>query len=135
MPTAAAQAARPHFKIGRDREGHWIAVETHGPGFTELTEAVRRFVAGSGIRTGLATLFCRHSSASLLIGENADPDVRREYIVRAWDKMLVKWRDAGAIREAFADGTPLEGWRTALNELYGLNLSKTSPYTGRTEIP
>ena len=65
----------------------------------------------------------------------ADPDVRRQYVVRAWDKMLIKWRDAGAIREAFADGTPLEGWRTALNEIYGLNLSKTSPYTGRTEVP
>ncbi|MEI5667685.1 hypothetical protein WBO78_25785 [Bosea sp. CCNWLW174] len=32
MPTAAASATRPHFKIGRDREGHWIAVETHGRG-------------------------------------------------------------------------------------------------------
>ncbi len=32
MPTAAASAPRPHFKIGRDREGHWIAVETHGRG-------------------------------------------------------------------------------------------------------
>lgn len=55
--------------------------------------------------------------------------------MRAWDKMLVKWRDAGAIREAFSDGAPLEGWRTAFNEIYGVNLSKTSPYTGRTEIP
>lgn len=64
-----------------------------------------------------------------------DPDIRRQYLVRAWDKMLIKWRDTGAIREAFADGTPLEGWRTTLNEIYGLNLSKTSPYTGRTEIP
>ncbi len=65
----------------------------------------------------------------------ADKDVRREYIVRAWDKMLVKWRDAGAIREAFAPGAPLERCREAFNEIYGLNLSKTSPYTGRTEIP
>ncbi|CAN7715296.1 hypothetical protein [Bosea sp. LjRoot237] len=32
MPAAATSAARPHFKIGRDREGHWIAVETHGRG-------------------------------------------------------------------------------------------------------
>jgi hypothetical protein len=32
MPTAAASTTRPHFKIGRDREGHWIAVETHGRG-------------------------------------------------------------------------------------------------------
>ena len=30
MPVAAASAARPHFKVGRDRAGHWIAVETHG---------------------------------------------------------------------------------------------------------
>ena len=65
----------------------------------------------------------------------ADKEVRREYLVRAWDKMLIKWRDTGAIREAFAEGAPLEGWRTALNELYGLNLSKTSPYTGHAEIP
>ena len=32
MPTAAASGTRPHFKIGRDREGHWIVVETHGRG-------------------------------------------------------------------------------------------------------
>ncbi len=69
------------------------------------------------------------------VREATDPDVRREYILRAWDKMLIKWRDTGAIREAFADGAPLEGWRITLNEIYGLNLSKTSPYTGRTEIP
>lgn len=61
--------------------------------------------------------------------------MRRQYILRAWDKRLIKWRGAAAIREAFADGTPLEGWRTTLNEIYGLNLSKTSPYTGRTENP
>lgn len=55
-----------------------IVIDTHGQGFTELTETVARFVAGSGIRTGLATIFCRHTSASLLIGENADPDVQRD---------------------------------------------------------
>lgn len=32
MPVAAASTSRPHFKVGRDREGHWIAVETHGRG-------------------------------------------------------------------------------------------------------
>ena len=60
-----------------------------------------------------------------------EPDVRRQYVVGAWDKVLVKWRDAGAIREAFAPGAPLERCREAFNEIYGLNLSKTSPYTGR----
>lgn len=32
MPTAATATTRAHFKVGRDREGHWIAVETHGRG-------------------------------------------------------------------------------------------------------
>ncbi len=64
-----------------------------------------------------------------------DPEVRREYILQAWDKLLIKWRNAGAIQEAFAPETPLEGCRTAFNEIYGLNLSKTSPYTGRTDLP
>lgn len=64
-----------------------------------------------------------------------DKEVRRAYIVQAWDNILIKWRNAGAIREAFAPGTPLEGCRMAFNEIYGLNLSKTSPYTGRTDLP
>lgn len=64
----------------------------------------------------------------------ADPDVRRQYIARAWDKMLVKWRDAAAIQQAFAPGAPLERCRVAFNEIYGLNLSKSSPYTGRLDV-
>jgi secondary thiamine-phosphate synthase enzyme len=51
---------------------------TRGPGFTDLTDEVRRFVAGAGIGTGLLTLFIPHTSASLLIQENADPDVLRD---------------------------------------------------------
>jgi secondary thiamine-phosphate synthase enzyme len=48
---------------------------TRGKGFTDITADVARFVAASGIATGLLTLFCRHTSASLLIQENADPKV------------------------------------------------------------
>ncbi|MCX7898052.1 MAG: secondary thiamine-phosphate synthase enzyme YjbQ [Rhodocyclaceae bacterium] len=55
-----------------------LVVATTGRGFYEFTESARRFVAESGIRTGLLTLFCRHTSASLLIQENADPDVRHD---------------------------------------------------------
>ena len=44
----------------------------------EFTNSVREFVAGSGIREGLLTLFCRHTSASLLIQENAAPAARRD---------------------------------------------------------
>jgi len=55
-----------------------ITVSTRGPGFTDLTDKVRRFVRDTGIETGLLTLFLPHTSASLLIQENADPDVLRD---------------------------------------------------------
>jgi secondary thiamine-phosphate synthase enzyme len=55
-----------------------ITVPTHGQGLDEFTDEARAFVAKSGIETGLLTVFCRHTSASLLIQENADPDVERD---------------------------------------------------------
>jgi secondary thiamine-phosphate synthase enzyme len=55
-----------------------LTVPTRGKGFTEITAEVARFLAESGIATGLLTIFCRHTSASLLIQENADPDVRTD---------------------------------------------------------
>jgi hypothetical protein len=59
--------------------------------------------------------------------KETDKDVRRAYYQKVWDNILVKWRNAGAIQQAFAPGMPLEQWRNTLNELYSLNLSKTSP--------
>jgi secondary thiamine-phosphate synthase enzyme len=53
-----------------------LTLATRGRGFTDFTVETVRFAAESGIRNGLLTLFCRHTSASLLIQENADPDVR-----------------------------------------------------------
>jgi secondary thiamine-phosphate synthase enzyme len=55
-----------------------ITIPTHGPGFTDVTDKVRRFVHDAGIESGLLTLFVPHTSASLLIQENADPDVLRD---------------------------------------------------------
>ncbi len=55
-----------------------IAVETHGPGLYEFTDAVRTFVHRGGEQQGLLTLFVPHTSCSLLIQENADPDVKRD---------------------------------------------------------
>ena len=55
-----------------------IAISTRGQGFTEITGEAHRFVEASGIATGQLTLFVQHTSASLLIQENADPDVRRD---------------------------------------------------------
>jgi secondary thiamine-phosphate synthase enzyme len=48
------------------------------PGLHEFTDGAREFVANSGIREGLLTIFCRHTSASLLIQENAAPTARRD---------------------------------------------------------
>ncbi|MBY0559307.1 secondary thiamine-phosphate synthase enzyme YjbQ [Hyphomicrobium sp.] len=53
-----------------------LEIRTNGPGLVEFTEAAARVVEEAGILTGLAHLFCRHTSASLLIQENADPDVQ-----------------------------------------------------------
>ena len=55
-----------------------VAIDTPGRGLVEITDAVRRFVAQQGPTTGLLTLWCRHTSASLLVQENADPDVRAD---------------------------------------------------------
>jgi secondary thiamine-phosphate synthase enzyme len=55
-----------------------LTVTTHGKGPTDITEYVEANVRDSGIANGLATLFCRHTSASLLIQENAAPAARRD---------------------------------------------------------
>jgi secondary thiamine-phosphate synthase enzyme len=47
-------------------------------GLTEITDDVRRIVRGSGVSQGLCTVYIRHTSASLLIQENADPAVQRD---------------------------------------------------------
>ena len=69
-----------------------ITVPTRGPGFTDLTDKVRRFVRDSGIETGLLTLFIPHTSASLLIQENADPDVLRD-LAEAFDRLAPRDAD------------------------------------------
>ena len=62
----------------RRQAGARLTIATPGPGFTEFTDAVAAFVRGSGVRDGVATVFCRHTSASLTIQENADPDVQAD---------------------------------------------------------
>ncbi len=56
----------------------FFEISTHGQGLYEFTHEVEAFVRGSGVQTGLLTLFCQHTSCSLLIQENADPDVKRD---------------------------------------------------------
>jgi secondary thiamine-phosphate synthase enzyme len=64
-----------------------LAIKTDGQSLSEFTRDVARIVEASGIATGMAYVFCRHTSASLLIQENADPDVQRDLL--AFFKRLV----------------------------------------------
>jgi secondary thiamine-phosphate synthase enzyme len=57
---------------------HTLTLPTHGPGLYEFTDAVAEFVRGAGIVEGLLTCFVRHTSASLVIQENADPNVQKD---------------------------------------------------------
>lgn len=53
-----------------------LDIPTRGRGLVEVTRPVTEWVSQSGLREGLLTVFVRHTSASLVIQENADPDVR-----------------------------------------------------------
>lgn len=55
-----------------------LRIATEGPGLHEFTGRVAEFVREAGVEAGLLTLFVRHTSCSLLIQENADPDVKRD---------------------------------------------------------
>ena len=55
-----------------------LKVTTRGKGLYEITREVRQWIAAQSIPNGLCTVFIQHTSASLIIQENADPDVRRD---------------------------------------------------------
>ncbi len=71
-----------------------LLVDTEGQGLIEITDAVSRWVFATGLLHGLLTIFCRHTSASLLIQENADPDVRLD-LMTAFDRLAPQ--DAGYV--------------------------------------
>lgn len=66
------------------QDQHRITIDTRGQALYEFTEDVAQWLTGTGIDTGLLTLLCRHTSASLLINENAAPAVQRD---------LLRWLD------------------------------------------
>jgi len=74
-----------------------LTVRTDGPGLYEFTGDVLRFVREAGAAEGLLTLFVQHTSCSLLIQENADPDVRHDLdeffsrLVPATDEPSMRW--------------------------------------------
>ena len=55
-----------------------LQIRTAGRGLTDITREIHAWVASESMTTGLLTVFCRHTSASLLIQENAAPEVRRD---------------------------------------------------------
>jgi secondary thiamine-phosphate synthase enzyme len=72
-----------------------IEIRTNGQGLYEFTDRAESFVRDAGYDTGLLTLFVRHTSCSLLIQENADPDVRRD--LEAFFRRLVPPADDPAM--------------------------------------
>lgn len=66
---------------------HHLNIETRGKGLVEITRPTLAWVAGQDIGSGLLTLWCRHTSASLTVQENADPTVRED-IARYFEALV-----------------------------------------------
>ena len=127
-----------------------IEVATRGRGTYDITRAVAEAVAASGIETGLATVFIHHTSASLIICENADPSVRRD--LEAFVARLVPDGDRLFSHTAEGDddmpahvrtvltqtsiGIPIAGGKLALGTWQGLYLweHRTSPHERRLTV-
>ena len=77
-----------------------LPIRASRAGLYEFTDDVRRFVNESGIREGLLTLFCRHTSASLVIQENAAPAARRDL-----ERYFQRIAPEGAGYEHYDEGT------------------------------
>lgn len=121
-----------------------IHVPTNGQGLYEITEAVSALVRESGIRIGQVTVFCRHTSASLTIQENADPDVRAdlaEFFNRLvpegmdWLRHTIEGADdmPAHIKSVLTDASltiPVTDGRMALGTWQGIYLfeHRTSPH-------
>lgn len=100
-----------------------LHVETKGPGLASITDDIVRWLALERAHDGQLTLFVRHTSASLLVQENADPDVLKD--LEAFMQRLVPWRsELYAHRTEGPDDMPAH-IRSALT-----NVSLTIPVMG-----
>lgn len=122
-----------------------FGITTRGPGLTEFTHEVERIVAEASVTTGLAHVFCRHTSASLVIQENADPDVQRDLaaffkrLVPDGDKLFVHTTEGpddmpAHVKAALTQTTltvPIAQGRMALGTWQGIYLfeHRTAPHT------
>ena len=126
---------------------HTLTVPTRGAGLVEITGEVAAWAAAQGMATGLLTLFCRHTSASLLIQENADPDVARDledYFAKlAPPSRGYRHQDEGPddmpahLRSALTQtqlSIPLVGGRLALGTWQGIYLFEHRRHPHRREV-
>ncbi len=81
-PATSPRALRSNRRLPKNvRQAHGeLSVSTRGKGLYDISREVRQWVAKQGIACGLLTVFLQHTSASLTIQENADPDVRRDML-------------------------------------------------------
>ena len=82
-----------------------IEITTRAAGLYEFTHDLSNFVADSGVKDGLVTAFCRHSSASLLIQENADDDVKTD-LLRFFRRLVPEGMDWIVHRTEGSDDMP-----------------------------
>lgn len=94
---------------------HELTIVTRGRGLYEFTHDVEKWVAQNQFNHGLLTLLVRHTSASLLIQENADPDVRRD--LEAFFKRLVPDGDALFVHTAEGEDDMPAHVRSALTSV------------------
>lgn len=129
---------------------HEIAISTRGRGLYEFTGLVTGWIAKNHFKDGLVTLHLRHTSASLLIQENADPDVRRDLesffarLVRDGDPLFVHTAEGdddmpAHIRTALTTvnlSIPLQQGRLALGTWQGIYLweHRQSPHSRRVSM-
>ena len=127
-----------------------LTIATRGRGTYEVTREVARAVADSGVRDGLATVWVHHTSASLIICENADPQVRRD--LEAFVARLVPDGDRLFLHDAEGDddmpahvrsvltqtsiGIPIARGQLVLGTWQGLYLweHRTSPHERRLTV-
>jgi secondary thiamine-phosphate synthase enzyme len=129
---------------------HELVIPTRGRGLIDFTVAVEKWIFENKLRDGLVTLHLRHTSASLLIQENADPDVRRDLdaffarLVRDGDPLFVHTAEGdddmpAHIRTALTAvnlSIPLHGGQLALGTWQGIYLweHRTHPHSRRIAL-
>jgi secondary thiamine-phosphate synthase enzyme len=128
---------------------HSVEIQTRGRGLVDVTREVAAIVAGAGVTVGLCSVFVQHTSASLLIQENADPSVLRDlerWMAKLAPESSVYEHDdegpddmPGHLRSAVtrtSETIPISGGRLALGTWQALYLweHRSRPHTRRLVV-